>query len=498
MKKWTWSVLIVFAFFFLLPMKASAAVREVQVYLYQEYEDCVFFVSWQNAEQPASVRITAPDGTEIAATEENSDFDRGRVDVNVGNAGSGYWKVSVEGEALGTISVNGGSRRNTSVQYNAIQSFTAEMVEDGSIRLEWDVAAQQDTVNLSISAVQGASNGSFTVYQDYSVSRTGTVTVSTDSLQPGLYRFNIQVYDGAGQYTLTTEEPLYVRRTDMPGKLENVRAGSIDGEMYITWDPGRSGNYVVTLYDEELSVLRSEYVYGNFYAIRSEGDSDRVKVSVAAVDGNAWGEFDVYEVVRTIPSGVISFPKEEVTKESVIPVHMECPSETTAGVYLDGKLLLEKASSGDYELNLAEGTHEVVAYIEDVNGNMKTFSKSITVDRTPPAVKLNGEDMLKTASDSIVIEGSTEPNATVMINGVEQELGSGSFMVKLALEKGVNPVTVTAYDAAGNKSVKTITVERTGGIGGSWTKFILPGILFLALAVWYGRLNKKPKEGLAE
>ena len=129
---------------------------------------------------------------------------------------------------------------------------------------------------------------------------------------------------------------------------------------------------------------------------------------------------------------------------------------------------------------------------------MSTFSKSITVDRTPPAVKLNSEDVLKTASDSIVIEGSTEPNATVMINGVEQEMGSGSFMVKLALEKGVNPVTVSAYDVAGNKSVKTITVERMGSIAGNWTNFILPGVLFLVLAGWYGRLNKKPKEGLSE
>ena len=135
MKKYTWNALIVLAFFFLLPMKASAAVREVEVYLYQEYADCVFFVSWQNAQQPASVTITAPDGTEIAATEENSEFGRGRVDVNVGNAGSGYWRVLVEGDALGIISVNGGNRKDTSVQYNAVQSFTAEMEEDGSIRL---------------------------------------------------------------------------------------------------------------------------------------------------------------------------------------------------------------------------------------------------------------------------------------------------------------------------------------------------------------------------
>ena len=121
---------------------------------------------------------------------------------------------------------------------------------------------------------------------------------------------------------------------------------------------------------------------------------------------------------------------------------------------------------------------------------MKTFSKAMSVDRTPPAVTLTGSDYIRTKEVSLTISGSTEPNAIVAVNGVEQELGTGRFTAKLTLEEGVNPITVTAYDQAGNKSVRTITAELDTGFG-SWTRWILPGILSVILVMWYAFLNKK-------
>jgi hypothetical protein len=313
-------------------------------------------------------------------------------------------------------------------------------------------------------------------------------------LQTGLYTFSIQVHDGNAQYTLVSDEPLYVKQTNAPAKSESVRVGSIDGEMFATWQTRMNAGYMVTLYDyETLAVIKTEYANGNFYSITLSDELDKVKISIAAMESNAYGEFDVFEIVRSTPSGTVAFPDYAATREGSIPIHIDCSADVTAGVYLDGALLLENASAGDYDLNLAEGVHEIVAYVKDAHGNMRTFAKSITVDRTPPVVNLNSADEVKTAFDSFVIEGSTEPNATVAINGVEQELGAGSFMAKLALANGVNPVSVSAYDLAGNKSVKTITVERSGSTGNGWTVYILPGIVFILLAVWYVYLNKKSK-----
>jgi hypothetical protein len=281
--------------------------------------------------------------------------------------------------------------------------------------------------------------------------------------------------------------------------LENIRAGSIDGDMFAAWDTGLNGSYFVTLYDyKTLDVIKTEQIGDNYYSIALADGVDKVKFSVAATDRNTYGEFDIYEIVRSTPVGTITFPDYSATRESSVRIAVDCPSDVTAGVYLDGTLLIGDAAAGDYDLTLSEGLHEVVAYIKDIHGSMKTFSKSIAVDKTPPLVTLNNADNIKTASPSIVIEGNTEPNAVVAVNGVEQALGAGGFMAKLALSNGVNPVTVAAYDTAGNKSVKTITAERTVSLSGGWTIFIIPGGVFALLAVWYVYLNKKAKGAESE
>ena len=478
----------------LLPVIPAEAegIREVRTYLYREYTDCVFLVSWENREQEAAVELTSSDGTVIVADASNAVFGEGNVSVTVENAQSGYWTVRLTGESLGAVSVSGGSRTSGAVRYNAVQSFDVD-ISGGYVHFKWNVLSEQDTVNVNISAWQGEESdyGSRTVWSDYSADRNGEASVSADDLATGLYHFSIQVYDGTGQYTLSTEEALYVAQSNAPARIEGIRSGSIDGELYITWDAWGAGNYVVTLYDyDTLSVIKSESVATNFYVPLLEDGRDRIKYSVAIRDGNAWGKFDVFPLVCSTPAGSVVFPDVSVTKESAVAVRIDCPAGSSAGVYLDGKLLLADAGTGAYDLNLSEGEHQIVGYIEDENGNMKTFSKAMSVDRTPPAVTLTGSDYIRTKEVSLTISGSTEPNAIVAVNGVEQELGTGRFTAKLTLEEGVNPITVTAYDQAGNKSVRTITAELDTGFG-SWTRWILPGILSVILVMWYAFLNKK-------
>jgi hypothetical protein len=491
MKKIMFALLLALLFIPTMSAQAAAPSREVRVYLYRDYADCVFLVSWANAAQEATVQIKDPDGNIMEATAQNAAFGKGHVSVPVGAAESGYWTVYVAGEDLGTIHVSGGSS-HAATAYNAIQSFDAT-VNENSIDFKWTVLAEQDTINVSITASQGSSYGHYTVWNDYSASKNGSASVSTDAMQTGLYAFTLQVYDGNSQHTLSTDAPIYVKQQGAPAKVEDIKVGSINSEMFATWNIKSDSSYMVTLYDyDTLAVTETAWANSNFFSF--DAQADRVKFSVQATDGSAYGEFDIYEIINSTPAGTVLFPEASTTRESYVTVTFDCPADVTAGVYLDGKLLLENAGAGDYNLNLSEGVHEIVAFVKDENGSMKTFTKSITVDKTPPVVNLNNEELIKTTSDSVVVNGSTEPNAIVAINGVEQELGTGSFMAKLALENGMNPITVAAYDMAGNKSVKTIAAERTGMLRIGWLIYIIPGIVLLLLAGWYIYLNKKPKE----
>ncbi|MDR3120450.1 MAG: hypothetical protein LBU58_03830 [Clostridiales bacterium] len=483
---------------FALVGHAAGTPRDVNVYLFDDYPDCVFFVIWENTDQSATVQIKDPEGAVTFADAKNTVFGSGRATVSLGSVKSGFWIVTVTGEDLGAIGVSGGDKSGVASQYNAIQSFSAD-VADGSIHFKWDVTADADQINVSISATQGGVSGSRSLWSDYAADKNGTIDVFVDELKTGLYSFGIQAFDGSNQYTQTTEGPLYIQQSDAPEKLEGVKVGSIDGQMYAAWDMRLNSRYLVTLYDyDTLSVIKSEWTSGVFYPFTLPDGITKAKFSVCAVESSAYGAFDVYEIIRAAPGGEITFPNVSATRESAVRINISCADDTTAGLYLDGTLLLENAASGDYDLTLSEGVHEVVAYIKDGDGNMKTFTKEIAVDKTPPVINLNAADTVKTVSDSFVLEGSTEPNAVVSVNGVEQELGAGGFIAKLALRYGVNPITVAAYDAAGNKGRKTISAERTGALAGDWTLYVLPCAVFVLLTVWYVRLNKKTKGARAD
>ena len=497
MKRLLLATLIILLLIPALAVNADGSPRTIRLYLYQDYDSCVFSISWENQDQEASVQIQGPDGTIIEAGRQNAVFSRGRVTVDVGSARSGTWIIYVDGVDLGMINVSGGSKHSPYAAASPIRSFTADAA-DGVINFTWDAATEYDTVNIVIYAQQG-SNYSRTIWSDSRAARSGQVSISADNLQTGLYTFMILFHDGRNQYTLATDKPVYVRRLNVSDKLENVRTGSVDGEMFVSWDGGTYGTYLVTLYDyETLSVIRSEQVNDTYYPITLPGDADKVKVSVAAVGDRGFGEFDVYEIIRTVPAGVVSFPEYDTTRSSVYRISISCPDGETAGVYIDGKLMIEDAATGDYDLNLAEGSHEIVAYVRDNYGNTRSFHKSVTVDRTPPVLNLNTGDQIETVTDSFVISGSTEPNAVVAVNGVEQELGDGSFMVKLALKDGINPITVSAYDAVGNKTVRTITVERKQPPGSGRMAYILPTAVFVLLAAWYIYLNVKARRAVPD
>ena len=63
-------------------------------------------------------------------------------------------------------------------------------------------------------------------------------------------------------------------------------------------------------------------------------------------------------------------------------------------------------------------------------------------------------------SQFYIVDGTTEPGATVFVNGEEVEVeSSGHFKKLISFNKvGQNSVVVKAVDAAGNQTVKSQTV----------------------------------------
>jgi len=87
-------------------------------------------------------------------------------------------------------------------------------------------------------------------------------------------------------------------------------------------------------------------------------------------------------------------------------------------------------------------------------------------DVTPPTLALTSPSTVTTTNASMVnVAGTTEPGASVMVNGVQAYVSpTGTFSVDVALREGNNTITVSATDASGNAATKTVTVSYTNDI----------------------------------
>jgi uncharacterized membrane-anchored protein len=90
------------------------------------------------------------------------------------------------------------------------------------------------------------------------------------------------------------------------------------------------------------------------------------------------------------------------------------------------------------------------------------------VEDYPPQLALSSPaDGATTNASSAWISGTTEPGAVLSVNGFAVSPGpSGSFGVLVALTPGVNGVNVTAWDRAGNRATRLVSVTYNDPVPG--------------------------------
>ncbi|MFQ5909216.1 MAG: Ig-like domain-containing protein, partial [Thermoplasmata archaeon] len=113
---------------------------------------------------------------------------------------------------------------------------------------------------------------------------------------------------------------------------------------------------------------------------------------------------------------------------------------------------------------LAEGMHTVKTQVGDFAGNLEEMTWHFYVDTAAPLVDVDYPSTdITIPTDSIMITGTTEPGATVLIRSADVPVDSdGSFSYMFdQLTEGVNLLMVTAQDSVGNAAIATrvITVD---------------------------------------
>ncbi|MEJ2406518.1 MAG: right-handed parallel beta-helix repeat-containing protein [Candidatus Thiodiazotropha sp.] len=103
---------------------------------------------------------------------------------------------------------------------------------------------------------------------------------------------------------------------------------------------------------------------------------------------------------------------------------------------------------------LTEDTYTVSATLMDLAGNTTPLNTSFTYDATPPAIPSINPVTTPTNSNSQVISGGKEANASVWVNGIEAVPvdANTTWSYQVALQPGLNTVTVFSKDRANNQS----------------------------------------------
>lgn len=139
----------------------------------------------------------------------------------------------------------------------------------------------------------------------------------------------------------------------------------------------------------------------------------------------------------------------------------------------DNSTLIFAANQGTMSFNwntvsAGNGSHTLVAIASDAAGNAGSASVTVNVanDATPPSVNIISPVASSLSSANVKIAASAQDNVAVtrmevyVDGGLLLGTNSGSISATAKVGAGTHTVTVNAYDAAGNKGTKAVSVTR--------------------------------------
>jgi hypothetical protein len=165
-------------------------------------------------------------------------------------------------------------------------------------------------------------------------------------------------------------------------------------------------------------------------------------------------------------------PKFNALPTATNDKEIEISGRTEPGVTVklfvnDNEIEILSNSDGEFfqKITLSGGSNTISAYAVDNSGNESAPSEEhiVVYDLDPPSLEVSkpddGASFFGSQQRQLVIEGSTDENASVNINGRIVVVSSdGSFSFATTLNEGENIFNITAQDQAENKNELTISV----------------------------------------
>jgi hypothetical protein len=150
--------------------------------------------------------------------------------------------------------------------------------------------------------------------------------------------------------------------------------------------------------------------------------------------------------------------------EADIPILVEQVRASDGGLIASATPVARDDGVFRATLNLEEGEQHIVFTAEDDAGNVRTITRTVTLDTMPPGLTIESPsegDFIPTPSADLVAQVTDDnpEEVTVFVNGVPI-VHTGLVSMKLPLKEGLNSIVLSAYDEVGNMVTKTVNVTR--------------------------------------
>ncbi len=237
-------------------------------------------------------------------------------------------------------------------------------------------------------------------------------------------------------------------------------------------------------------------VNGDGVAVQPDGSFSHVAnltkglntLVIHAVDpaGNAREEVYVIESKPDIALVVVPLP----TYVNQTNVEVSGMVELDADLTING-VAVQPGEDGSFRViwDLVEGPNIIVVAAEDFVGNRREVRYEVVRDTLPPDIAILAPVSGQSTQDATVsLIGSTEPNATLSINGITVPLEEGNFVFEVDLEAGDNSFLLEARDPAGNVMQTVVRVYREPaflGVPLGYLAYLIPVILVAAIGLAY-------------
>ncbi len=184
-----------------------------------------------------------------------------------------------------------------------------------------------------------------------------------------------------------------------------------------------------------------------------------VEVRIKDAVGNAATANVTFTVDTAPPSLAILSPEPGVTNRTRTTVIGT--TSPGARVQVNGvDVTVGPSGSFSHEVDLVEGSNDVIVTASDEAGNVATVVVTLELDTTPPGVQLDPVPQ-RTNASVVRISGLKEAGATLYVNGDLPELTDATdFEVPIDLREGPNQISIESWDTNGNRWYTTMTVTR--------------------------------------